>query len=90
MKQSYACYPLHVDFLLGLFLNSKDRGGDMLSSEMSVGFQQTTRCYIPEDRTLYITILFFSIFSLCHSSQSKLKQDQRKGLHNYYLGCSAM
>jgi hypothetical protein len=41
---SSSCYLLHANFVLGLFLGS---------SETSVDVQQTTRRYIPEDRTLH-------------------------------------
>jgi hypothetical protein len=43
---SFHCYLLHVGFLLCLFF------GATWSSETSVGFQRTTWCYIPEDKTL--------------------------------------
>jgi hypothetical protein len=50
MKQGSAYYLLHGGFLLGLFFNP-EVGGDMFP-EMSVDFQWTTWCYIPDDRTL--------------------------------------
>jgi hypothetical protein len=43
-----------ADFLLVLLLNPKD--GSTCSPEMSVDFQLTTRCYIPEDREILLTL----------------------------------
>jgi hypothetical protein len=44
-----ACF--HAGFLLDLFFALKIEA--ICSSEMSVDFQRITRCYIPEDRTIY-------------------------------------
>jgi hypothetical protein len=41
---------LHAGFLLGLLFNSEDEGNIFLQN---VYFHQTTRRYIPEDRTLH-------------------------------------
>jgi hypothetical protein len=44
-------YLFHVDFLVGLFFDPKDRGNMFLRNV--VDFQQATRRYIPENRTLH-------------------------------------
>jgi hypothetical protein len=44
------CYLIHGGFFFGLFLAVKME--EKCSSETSVGFQWTTRRYIPEDKTL--------------------------------------
>jgi hypothetical protein len=49
LKSSSACYQLHDDFLLGLFLDPEDEV--VCSSAMSVDFQWTAQRYIPEDRS---------------------------------------
>jgi hypothetical protein len=47
---------LHAGLLLGLLVNTEDRG--VCPSEMSVDFQQATLCYISQDRTLHLYPLF--------------------------------
>jgi hypothetical protein len=47
-----ACYLLRPGFLLALFFDPEDKGN--IFSEMSVAFQQTTGCYIPEDKTFQL------------------------------------
>jgi hypothetical protein len=50
-KVSLLAAHFHAGFLLGLSFDH-DNGGDS-SPEMSVDFQWTTCCYIPQDRTLH-------------------------------------
>jgi hypothetical protein len=50
-----ACCQLHGTFLLGLLFDSED--GGICCYEMSVNFHETSRSYIPEDRTIHLHLL---------------------------------
>jgi hypothetical protein len=91
-RRDTGCKLSYAGFLLGLFFNLMMEA--MFSSKMLVDFQQTTQCYIPEDKIL-ISVLFSlnqtfahffrmkqSVFGLLSFSSASKWKTERKPIPN--------
>jgi hypothetical protein len=65
-EQTSACYLLRAGFLLGSFFVPED------GSEIFLGFQRTTRRYIPENRTV-VTLIIANTVKINYENKTLLK-----------------